>query len=46
MARLGKGDFIKSIGLMKFVFYRVKTVDKRFGLCYNTNKFGGSYENI
>lgn len=46
MARLGKSDFAESIRLIKFVFYHVKTVDKRFGLCYNINKFGGSYESI
>lgn len=46
MVWLGKSDFVKSIGLIKFVFYHVKTVDKQFGLCYNTNKFGGSYESI
>ena len=41
MARLEKGDFAKSVRLIKCVFYHVKTVDKRFGLCYNLTKTRG-----
>ena len=41
MARLGKSDFVKGERLIKCVFYHVKTVDKRFSLCYNLTKIGG-----
>lgn len=38
------GKITDGNGGYKFVFYHVKIFDKQFGLCYNTNKFGGSYE--
>lgn len=38
MARLGKSNFVEGGCLIKFVSYRVKTVDKWFDLCYNILK--------